>query len=210
MMKMKKGIPFFAATMGATLALCACFGGPMSEKKDPYAPLNDMLGVSYSEIALTVTDDFGGGLYLKGEYTLSFGGGSASVSYRAERFLAVGETGTGGMGEDDPFSSLKTTLTGSAAIENGSVTSVQGDPVEFPALLTGKGLSFKEEYFENAAITEMVFSADVKDAAGFLGTPIDCSDMSVQASYIDFFLDLTVRYTSESGDLVEYVYVFTL
>ena len=156
--------------------------------------------INYSKIILTVTDTFGEDSSLKSEYVLEYSEVGVTVKYSVERFNNVSI--------DAPAASDKITLTGTAQIKDGAVTG--GENVNLPATIADTGFTFKGEYFENADLTGVYLKADVKNASGFTGTEIVCSDMKVFATFLDSFYDITVTYTGENGNAVECAYKFSI
>lgn len=194
---MKKFIAVIAV-IAAACCLGACKGKKEEQTFDQYQALNEMLGASYSQISLTVTDTFDENTSLKSEYTIKFSDSETTVQYSVERFA--------GLSLDDTSSDVKTTLTGTAVIKNGKVTG--GEEVGITADMAKTGLTFKEEYFENITINGVSLKADVKNASAFLGSDIVCSDMKVEAKYLILFNTIEISYT-KNGNKIEYKYVFT-
>lgn len=192
---MKKKIFAVAAACAAALSLGAC-----TTASDEYAPLNAMLDLSYSKITLTVTDTFDDSASLISVYEMEYSDGGVTVKYSVERFTELSL--------DAPAANEKTTLTGTAQIKDGAVTG--GENVNLPATIADTGLTFKGEYFENADLTGVYLKADVKNASGFTGTDIVCSDMKVFATFLESFYEITITYTGENGNAVECVYKFSI
>lgn len=196
-MRIKKLIP-------AVTVLCAAavLGGCKTKQNNEYDALNKMLDHDYSQIVLTVTNDFGGDAVLVSEYTMKFSEGGATVNYSVERFseLSLGSA-----------VAEKTTLTGEATVIGGKVTYVSGDEVDLSAVTASGGFDFQEKYFENADLTGVYFKADLKNASAassFLHTDVQCTDMKVFATFLNHFYNIQITYKSESGSLVEYNYDF--
>jgi hypothetical protein len=122
------------------------------------------------------------------------------ISYNIDVFNSLS------LGEDNEFIITKS---GEAFIENGEITSFNGDAVEIPEYetLVGK-FTFRENNFKNAEITESTFSADVIDLGALLGTE---SSAKAGKIYLEFTLKkitkITLSYT-ESGAFVSAVYEF--
>ena len=185
--------------------LTACGGSnnpdpsPDNSIKNEYDNLNSMLALSYSEIKITVDNTFTEeDITLESVYTVKYAQSKITVEYKVERFAPVSL--------DNPTGGLKTVLSGTAEIKDGVIS--QND-AGITADIATLSLNFKEEYFENAELTSMYFKAGVKDAGGFMGTDIKCTDMRVQATFLDCFYDMTVSY-KQVGHEVEYKYLFTL
>lgn len=196
---MKKQILAIAAIMTAACGLAACHKKDDTSKFDA---LNAMLDISYSKIEITVTDTFDDDLFLESKYTIQYSESAITVSYTVEKFAELSLA--------NPLGDMKTTLTGEAVIQSGVIVSVEGDKISLSADIAKPGLSFKEEYFENAELTNILFKADVKDASGFMGTEITCTDMKAEATFLDALYNINITYTSASGNAVEYLYVFTV
>ena len=200
-MNMKKFFSILALALSAA-ALCAC-GGPASTD-DPYEALNKMLQADYSEVALTVTTTFSEDLSLTSSYIITDADGDKKVSYSVERFPAIDPEGSaqGADGEFAPY-----TLTGEAVYRGGELISATGEAA-LPAAV--RGLCFRKEYFTNVQLTGVMLRADVTDAAGFLGTEIVCTDMKVEATFLEYLFDIGIGYLDADGNRVEYVYRFTV
>lgn len=190
---MKKAILAIAAFCVAAAFFGAC---EKPGEPDKYEVLNAKLNLNYSSLVITVTDTFDSDSSLISTYTVSHSDDGVKVSYSIERFAEISL--------ENPTSDYKVTTVGEAVIKDGVV--VSGD-LDVSGVLPD-GLNFKEEYFKNIEITSFSLEADVKDAAGFLGTEITCTDMKVSASFRDAFNSITITYKAESGNDVEYLYQF--
>lgn len=197
---MKKFFPAIAIVFCFLIGMCACNGGTMSES-GPYQSLNSMMKASYSNVALTVTTSFGDDLFLQSEYVVTPTEGGKKISYTAERFALLDADAQEG-------SALKETLTGEAVYSEDLLLSQTGDAVSVPAVL-GTGLTFKEEYFSNVTLGDVLFRADVKDAGAFTGMQLSCTDMKVSATFLEKFLEIFINFTDEDGYQVEYSFKFT-
>ena len=193
---MKKGILMIAAC-----CLGGCNDDPPAPGGNKYDELNAMLRADYSKILITVTDDFGEDA-LTSTYELNYSESSVTVRYSVERFAEIG-------GLLDDVTDAKTTLVGEAVIKDGQVISNDGE-VALDASIADLGLCFKEEYFENVQLTGVYLKADVKEASKFLGVETVCTDVEIEATFLEVFYDISVRYTSERGGKVSYRYEFTL
>ena len=196
---MKKRIFAISALCAAAAVIGGCTVKPEENTFNEYDELNAMLAVNYSQIDLTVTNTFDDESVLTSEYTMKFSDGSTTVNYSVERFAGISL---------DSASSLITTLTGEAVIADGKVTYVQGDAVSLDALASATALDFKEEYFENVELTGVYLRADVTNAGGFTGSELTCTDMKVEATFLEFFYTIKITYTAQGGNCVEYLYNF--
>ena len=193
---MKKPIIMLAAVCAAACCLSAC--------TNEYDALNAMLDADYSQIVITVTDAFDENTRLQSEYVINFSESETTVNYTVEKFVAIGDS------LDALLTDTKTVLTGEAVIQGGVIVSVNGDETDLPALVTKRGLNFKKRYFQNAQLTGVYLEADVKNASGFLGSDLSYTNMKVRATFFNVFENIRITYTSESGNEVEYNYVFTI
>ena len=194
---MKKRILMVTAACAAVCVLGAC-----NHKPNGYDAINKMLHADYSKIVITVTDTFDESLSLSSEYTIRYFGDGMTVSYSVEKLAPVSDTS---------WTEMKTTYTGEVTFQGGVIVSKSGDEIDLEATdLAMTGLSFKEEYFENAELTGVYLKADVKDVSGFFGSELACTDMRVEATFLEALYEISVSYTSAVGSAVECQYIFTL
>lgn len=192
----------YLALAAVGVAVC-CLGACKSKKNnDEYTKLNTMLNASYSQISITVTDTFDEGTSLKSIYLVTYSGDAATVDYSVEQFVDISL--------DNPvFSNVKKTLTGKATIKYDTV-GIEGDSVDvdFYSIAHPK-LTFKKDYFVDVQLSNVYLIADVEDPSAFLGSEIDCTNMTVTALFNEVFENIQVNYTSEGGNEVNYTYIFT-
>lgn len=188
-------------SIAAVCAAAACLGACKEPAANEYSALNDMLALDYSEIVLTVTDTFGEDTALVSEYILKPAKGGVSVSYSALRFSELSL---------DSAAPEKITLKGEAFVSGDKVEYLSGDEIALPAGFRAAGLNFKGEYFGNAELTGNYLKADVKNAGGFMGSPLNCTDMKVFAIFLEVFYEIEITYQSEEGNAVKYQYLFNL
>lgn len=192
----KKSIAGPAILIAACCSLAGCSLSLGGEKEgDDYAFLNEMLKGSYSQIVLTVENDFDGDT-LTSRYTIAYGE-SITVTYTVEEFALLSSA------EEIVTKSGKVTIAG------GEVISTEGDDIGISADVATLPFEFKESYFENAELGGNFFNADVEDAVGFLGRQIVCTEMTVQANFGDGFSSLTIGYRASADERVKATYTFT-
>lgn len=194
---MKKQIYVLATLLAATCGLAAC-----GSKSSEYAALNEMLDVGYSKIEITVTETFEENLSLESKYTIEYSDSQITVGYTVEKFAELSI--------NKPLADIKTTLKGEAVIQGGEIVSVEGDDINLSADIAKTGFAFKKKYFKNAELKSMYLKADVKNVSGFMGTKLTCTNMKVDAFFMDAFDYINIMYTSAGGNAVEYRYNFTL
>ena len=196
--EMKKRILLFSAVCAAACALSGCnlFG---NNSNDEYAAINAMLAADYSCIKISITNDFTDeDITLKSEYTVKYSQSEINIQYSVQRFSEISL--------EKPNEGPVTTYEGTAKIVDGVISG--GEEVGLTASIASLSITFKKDYLENVDMTGMYIQADVKDASGFLGTDISCTDMKVNAEFFTCFENMTISY-KQSGRSVKYEYVFT-
>lgn len=194
---MKKSILLISAVCAAACALTACGGDKGASTKSELDGLNSMLDLSYSGISITVSNKYTEeNITLKSVYEIEYSHTQTTVEYKVERFAPASL--------DNPTADVVTTVEGTAVIKNGTISDndagITADIAKFP-------LVFKDEYFENVTLTDTMMKADVKDASGFLGKSITCTDMTVKVIFLECIYDITVNYR-QTGHEIVYTYVF--
>ena len=168
--------------------------------KTVYEVLNDLSKQNYSKIELNITT-LTGDIKLGAEYILT----KNKVSYAVEQLNMLPTDGK----LDGLSPEYKTTLRGTAVIENGKVTKFDGDKVSIPEYdeLTG-AFDFKESYFKKVEATDGEFSADVVSASKFLGTSKKVSDLKVEVKYNTAAIEkITLTYKTANSNVTT-VYEF--
>lgn len=196
---MKKGWTVVSVCASVACLSAACLGA--CKHDDGYGALNEMLDLGYSEIELTVTNDFGGGAVLTGEYVMTPAEGGVLVRYSVERFNTI----DGDWNADE----IKSAHTGEALVKGEEVTYLSGEEVTLPEGFAA-GLHFEKEYFGNADLTGNYLKADVVDADAFMGAEMNCTDAKVFATFLEAFYEIEVSYTGAAGNAVKYEYRFHL
>lgn len=200
---MKKLILKSLAACAAVCCLGAC--NPLEKESaiNQFDALNAMLNASYSQIVITVTDSFDEHTALNSKYIIQYSEDCITVNYTVEKFSALTL--------DEPLTDMKTTFIGEAVIKDGVMTIVNGDDIHLTAAdIVKTGLTFKEEYFENTQLSGIYLKADVKNPSAFLGSQLSCTDMKVDATFLEVFYDILITYVSDNGNKVEYKYIFTI
>lgn len=199
-MKIKRRIPAIILLCSLFLAFCGC-NTQQSSTENEYDHINEMLNLNYSQINLTVTNEFAEDAILKSEYSMKFSDGGITVNYCVERFSSLSL---------DSTAPIKTKHVGEATVSDGKINYVQGDEVNLDAVTEGIGLEFKEEYFDNIDLTGVYIFADVVNPDGFFGSPLACREMKVKATFIEVLIDIKISYLTQDGNRVEYLYLFTM
>lgn len=164
----------------------------------------DILGAfakqSYGKVTLDITT-------LTGDFTLSanYSLTANEVTYSVERLNMLPTDGN----FENVSSDYKQTLSGTATIENGEVTTLDGESVTLPSYDELEGnFDFKESNFKNVAVSEGRFSAEVVSASAFMGTDKSLHNMKIIVEYNDVMLQkITITYNTSNSNVTS-VYVF--
>jgi hypothetical protein len=138
------------------------------------------------------------GMTLTAEYTAT----KSVITYSVERLNKL-------EGDELP-EEYKTTLSGTATVENGRITRLDGDAVDLPAYdyLTGV-FSIQKENLTEVVEEKGCLKAKVISPEAFLGTKVEAEEMTVSIAYTDTAITrLTVTY-STSTSTVTTVYTFS-
>lgn len=196
---MKKRILLVSAVLVLVLVCLAACSGLDSTLTN----INKFLKNDYSKVTVNVTTQTSK-VTLNGVYNFSFDGDTTTVEYSYDKLNELNASG-------DNADSFKSTVTGTAVVENGKVTS-NGDSVDLPlGELDFTGLSFKEGFFAKTTVTPTTFEADVTNPKGFVGnSDFVCSDMHVKAQFTNNSLTkIEITYVSSDYSNVTISYTFT-
>ena len=163
---------------------------------DPPAPtacelLSSLAGKSYARVELTVITRTGFA-ELSAVYTLT----QNTVSYSVEQLLPIPTDGSLPSG-------YKTTLSGSARVENGTLVELDGSSVTLPTYdeLTS-GFHFEESNLENVVSQNGLLTADVCSPSAFYGRTVDLTDLKISVEYSETaLLKMVLSYRSASADV---------
>ena len=210
---MKKIIISIILMLALLMSFVACDKGdslngdttsPGTQSSEPektvYDVLNGLTNQSYKKIKLDITT-LTGDIELKANYALS----ANKVDYSIEQLNFLPSDGN----LENVSPDYKTTIQGSATIENGKVTKLDDEAVNLPEYDELKGaFDYKESYFKNIQTESGKFTADVVNASAFIGTDKSISDMKIIVEYNDTtFQKVTITYTT-SNSSVTTVYGF--
>ena len=187
---MKKLISF---VLSLTLLICL-IGCSVTVETNIYDKLNNFASKSYRNVALEVTNETQG-LALKSSFSLK----EDSLTYSIEKLNLLPENGED-FGEIPEF---KSTVSGTAVIENGNIVKLDGTDVQLPSydVLTG-AFNFEESNFKNAKEYVDSFSAEVISATAFLGTEADVKNMSVVVEFNSAaFEKITLVYNTDNAKI---------
>lgn len=199
---MKKRLLTIAAIGVAVCCLGACKPASSGTAADEYDGLNAMLNADYSQIVLTVTNTYDEDTSLQSKYTINYYDDYILVKYTVEQFTEISI--------DSPSTEMKSIIDGEAIIMGELVTVLFGDDAGITDDIAKLTLSFDESYFKNIYLTNDYIEADVKDESGFLGHNINCTNMSMRASFNNVFNRMEITYTSATDSVVEYIFEFKI
>jgi hypothetical protein len=193
---------FVACDKGDSLNGDTTSPGTQSSEPDKtvYDVLNGFTNQSYKKIKLDITT-LTGDIELNANYALS----ANKVDYSIEQLNFLPSDGN----LENVSPDYKTTIQGSAIIENGKVTKLDDEAVNLPEYDELKGaFDFKESYFKNIQTESGKFTADVVNVSALIGTDKSISDMKIVAEYSDAaFQKMTITYKT-SNSTITFVYVF--
>ena len=194
---MKKSILLISTVCAAACIFSSCKSCD-KKKTTVYEDLNAMLAENYSQISISINNTFTEeNITLESVYTVKYAQSEITVDYSVERFAEFTL--------ENPTTEVKKKYNGTAVIVGGIISG--GEEVGLTADIARLKLDFNESYFENAEYSNTLFSADVIDASGFLGTQLTCTDMHVEAKFSEVFSSIEITY-SQDGHEVKYSYVF--
>ncbi len=193
-----------------TLSLVACDDNG-STSDDVYGQLNGMVTMDYPIIKLQV-ETTSNGITLVNKYSATTSSTSTTIRYTIQSLAKVIVNDDGSYTMPDKMIEEKT---GSAIVENGKITVLDGDDVDItPDALENLKIKFDKDYFTSVEVDEQTgyktFSALVTNIKGFTGNDsFDGKDMSIQVNYADTLKSITIAYTMNSGATVKVIYSFS-
>lgn len=165
-----------------------------------YELLSKLSAQSYSKVNLDITT-VTGDITLNAGYILT----EKNITYSIERLNMLPTDGT----LDNALPDYKKTITGTAVVENGVITSFDGEAVTLPTYDELKGaFHFSESNFQNVIEGEGTFAAHVVSPLDLLGTERELSDMEIYVEYDSTSLrKVTISYKT-AGSVVTVRYDF--
>lgn len=168
--------------------------------KTTYDILNELASKSYSQIELNISTATGD-IELMASYVLT----NTEVTYAVEQLNLLPSDGN----IENISPDHKVTLSGSATLENGRITKIDGEAVSLPSYdeLTG-AFNFTENNFRNVRKDHGKIAADVISASEFLEIDKTINDMRITVEYSSSALQkITITYNTINS-AVEMVYEF--
>lgn len=173
---------------------------PPEPTETVYDILNRLTKEKYQKVKLSITT-VTGDITLKANYVLT----ASLVEYSIEQLNKLPIDGNfAGMSPDH-----KVTLTGTATIENGKVTKLDGADVTLPSYDELKGsFNFSEDNLTSVTTQSGKLTASVKSPSKLLGTEKNLTDMKITVEYSASALKkITLTYKT-SDSTVTTVYEF--
>ena len=157
--------------------------------KTTYDILNELATQNYSKVKLDIST-VTGEVELKASYTLT----GSEVSYSVEQLNFLPSDGN----IENVSPDYKVILSGSATVENGKITKIDGEAVSIPSYDELKGaFNFAESNFKNVQIENGKITADVVSSSEFLGIDRTINSMKITVEYTDSALQkITITYNT--------------
>lgn len=212
---MKKNFASLVLILGLLMCFVSCdfHGGNHTDISDTeqstmdsqanrtiYDILNEFAQINYKKVELdiiTVISD----IELKSNYVLT----DSVVVYSVEQLNMLPTDGD----VENTLSEYKTSLTGTAIIENGKVVKFDGESISIPSYDDLKGcFNFEESNFKNTEVETKKLTADVVSPSKFMGTDMMIEDMKIVVDYNSSALErITITYkTPHSTVTTVYTY----
>lgn len=208
---MKKVIFTILLVAILALSLIACDTKADGSGSGVYAELNEMVAMDYPIVKLQV-ETTSNGITLVNKYSATTSSANTTIRYTVQSLNNIT------VNEDESYNipdKMIEEKTGSAIVENGKLTVLDGDDVNISVeALDDVKIKFDKDYFTSIETAEQdginTFSAIVSDIKGFTGNnSFDGKDMTIQVSYTTALKAITINYTMNSGATVKVTYSFS-
>lgn len=208
---MKKVIFTILLVAILALSLIACDTKADGSGSGVYAELNEMVAMDYPIVKLQV-ETTSNGITLVNKYSATTSSANTTIRYTVQSLNNIT------VNEDESYNipdKMIEEKTGSAIVENGKLTVLDGDDVNISVeALDDVKIKFDKDYFTSIETAEQdginTFSAIVSDIKGFTGNnSFDGKDMTIQVSYTTALKAITINYTMNSGATVKVIYSFS-
>ncbi len=207
---MTAAIGLCAVCAAGALALAACNHGgtnPTPGETSAYEQLERLTAEEHDLVTLTVSTTLGD-VTLTGVYTMMRSEEGIAVEYTYEQMDPIIENADGSFTLPG---AVKSTHHGNGIVTADGFETLEGEEIDISvAGLSLQGMNFAAENFENVnGLLTGAFTADVKDPAAFLGTPITCSGMKTEIMFPDGVLKtVKISYVSAENANVVLSYAF--
>ena len=161
--------------------------GDNTDTQTIYEELESLAEKEYKKIKITIVTNTNG-FQLSAQYELS----QYTVLYSIERFNMLPTDGN----VSDILPEYKTTITGSAIVDDGEIIILDGANVTIPAYdeLSGN-FNFDENNLKNVEINNNTFKAEILSPSEFYGSEVNAQNMNIEVQYSDAALcKITITY----------------
>ncbi len=184
-----------------TVCLSAC-----KDNSEIYRKINVMLREDYSKVTVEVVTEKDG-ITLNGNYEFVTNGDKVNVSYAYDKLNSF-EVNGGAVTSPDDF---KTRVIGTAVVQNGSVTEINGGAIESESLtqLNASSITFRKSLLTNVKVTDYTLQADVVNAKEFTGNDaFDGTNVKVRVGFRKYLDKIELTY-EQNGTKVSVTYKFS-
>ena len=147
------------------------------------------------------------GITLNGNYEFVTDGDKVNVSYAFDKLNSF-EVNGGAVTSPDDF---KTRVIGTAVVQNGSVTEINGGAIESESLtqLNASSITFRRSLLTNVKVTDYTLQADVVNAKEFTGNDsFDGTNVKVRVGFRKYLDKIELTY-EQNGTNVSVIYKFS-
>jgi hypothetical protein len=186
------------------ITACGGSGNPPSGGNPPaeatvYEVLNTLANKSYAKVNVKIETQTEG-VQLSAEYALT----QSNVQYKIEQLNLLPEDGS----SPDASSAYKSTVSGSAAIQNGEIV-LDGASVSLPSYSELQGaFKFEESNLSGIVQESGTLEASVVSPSAFYGRTANVQNMKVAVEYTQTALTKIVITYQASGTAVTATYAF--
>lgn len=192
---MKKYLVIVLAVV-ALVTLSACQLAPQGSQD-----VGKLFDKQYNGAVVTVTVGSGDDA-LQSTFNVTYQSTQTQVNYTFQQFATIGQDGA-------MPSQMIQTFTGSAVIEDGVVTTLNGEQSPFALQnIAQVRWNFDANNVTNVEQTVTSYKATVKNVAGFLGnSQVVATNMTVSIYYVaNYFTNAQLNYVDANGKAVSVVY----
>ena len=178
----------------ATLCFASC------AEIGEYAKLNQISKNNYSQVRVDITVQKSGeqSKLVSNIVCINVDQTTQTVAYVLQEYAKIGVEGDTITLPDQQI----VTKSGTVTLQNGVVTSQQGDQTTFDFANMGKlRFTFRDSYLANARTENGIFSAYVTNTTGFFGQSISGATNVKVAVDVNTYKSITISYTANGSDV---------
>ena len=191
--------------MFVVILLTVCLSA-FKDNSEIYRKINVLLREDYSKVTVEVVTEKDG-ITLNGNYEFVTDGDKVNVSYAFDKLNSF-EVNGGAVTSPDDF---KTRVIGTAVVQNGSVTEINGGAIESESLtqLNASSITFRRSLLTNVKVTDYTLQADVVNAKEFTGNDsVDGTNVKVRVGFRKYLDKIELTY-EQNGTNVSVIYKFS-